>query len=58
MVCKLYLNKVVIKKKKIGRVWDWDLRKPLLPEIGMTLILLPVAGNLLENKALLASHLL
>lgn len=57
MVCELYLNKV-IKKRKIGRVWYWDLQKPLLPEIGKIRIPLPAAGNLLENEAFLAAHLL
>lgn len=57
MVCELYLNKVIKKKKNRQGVVlgppettacrNWKILIPL-----------PAAGNLLENEAFLASHLL
>lgn len=44
IVCDLYLNKAV-REKKIGRVLDWDPQEPLHPEIGTSLVPLPMAGT-------------
>ena len=35
----------LLGKKKIGRVLDWDPQEPLHPEIGMSLVPLPMAGT-------------
>lgn len=48
MVCEFYLNKAVIKR---GMGWDWDLQKPLCPEIRVLLNVPLVAGTPLAYEA-------